>query len=91
MNAITVPLPSHENHVRAFPITLPGSVAFIPTHGVSEVVMKSHASMTPFSVETFTGTRPASPTITGFHFPSASPSIIPGFVETIPSARASYA
>ncbi len=89
MNTITVPLPSHENHVRAFPITLPGSVAFIPTHAISEVVMKSHASMIPFSVETFTGTRPASPTMTGFPAPSASPMTTPGFVEMTPIARLS--
>lgn len=79
-----VPCSSPESPVSALPITLPGSVAFIPTPGISEVVMKSHGLMSPFFVDTFTGTRPASPTITGFPLPSASPIISHGFVEITP-------
>ena len=47
--------------------------------------------MSPFLVDTLTGTRPDNHTITGLPEPSASPITRPGLVEIIPRALLSYA
>lgn len=39
IKTMIVPFSTHESPVRDFPITRPGSVAFIPTPGISEVVI----------------------------------------------------
>ena len=90
MNTTIVPFSLHEKPVSAFPITRPGSVAFIPTHGICDVVIKSHGLIAPFSVVTFTGTLHARPTMMDFPCQSASPITFHGFVETIHMTASSY-
>ena len=67
-------------------MTRPGSVAFMPCPGVLELVMGSPGLMAPFSIVTFTGTRPAS--ATGWLPSSFLPVMKPGLVEMTPIAIA---
>ena len=78
--------------LKATPIVLPALVAFIPTPGMSEEVITSPALISPFIVETLTGTRPAIAIGRGFcawAFTSA-PIVFTGDFDTIPISSVWY-
>src|ERR1051326_1036654 len=87
---MTWPIPVPEYSVSSCPMTRPASVAFIAAPGSDEVVSQSPGLMGPFSVETYTGTRPERATYTGRAGPWVSPSTSPGLVEITPNEVESY-